>query len=417
MFARGFLILVSVLLLGCRPSVTGAPEKKMTYGVERVLNSVTFNQPVQVVFLPGETQRIFVVEHGGAIVMVRDPSQPKREIFFDLSSIGPTFDREHGVLAMSFHPRFAENGFFYVWFSVRAGNQRSNRLARFKVSDRNAFVGDAATQLPMISQPTGPSGHDGGEIVFGPDGYLYLSLGDGDEHLSEPTQTRQRIDRSFFGGIIRIDVDQKPGSLPPTAHASVHAGSYTVPPDNPFVGATSFNGLRVDPTKVRTEFWAVGLRNPWRMAFDSETGRLWCGDVGLKLREEIDVIVRGGNYGWNYREGIKAGPRASAPAGAKFIEPIWDYDRSQGISVTGGLVYRGKKYPDLVGKYLFADFGMNRLWALDPDGEKPVDDSHVVQIASAETLVALTVNPANDDVWLTSFGGKIFRLVEGSAKK
>ena len=411
MRVRCFLVLLSLLLLGCRPSATHAQAKKWPFVAERAFGGMTFNQPLQVVFAPGETKRAFVVEHGGVIVVLRDLEHPKREVFLDLRQLGASFDAEHGALSMGFHPRFSENGFFYVWFSVRTGNQRSNRLARFKVSERDPSVGDVATQRPMITQPTGPNGHDGGEIVFGPDGYLYLSLGDGDEHFSEPSLSHQRIDRSFFGAILRIDVDQKPGSLPPNSHAAVHAGGYTIPPDNPFVGATSFNGLRVDPARVRTEFWAVGLRNPWRMAFDPVTGRLWCGDVGLKLREEVDVIVRGGNYGWNYREGIIAGPRSAVPAGAQFIGPIWDYDRSRGISVTGGLVYRGKTFPELEGKYLLADYGLGRVWALDPDGEKPVNDARVKQIATAETVVAFTVNPANDEVLMTSLGGKIFRLV------
>lgn len=420
MRSRFLALIVCTALLGCRRHTAAAPvvdSASLPYRTEPALGGVSFEQPVQVVFAPGETQRAFVVEHGGIIAVVRDLAQPKREVFLNLNQLGRTFDRAHGALSLAFHPRFAENGFFYVWYSIQENGQRSNRLARFKVSERNPAVGDVTTARPLISQPTGPEGHDGGEIVFGPDGYLYLSLGDGDAHLREPRLSHQRIDRSFFGAIIRIDVDRKPGSLAPNPHPAVHADSYAVPPDNPFVGATSFNGQPVAPGSVRTEFWAVGLRNPWRMAFDPETGRLWCGDVGLHLREEIDVITRGGNYGWDFREGVIAGPHGGPPAAAQFIGPVWDYDHSAGISVTGGLVYRGKNLPGLAGKYLFADYGFPRIWALEPDGERPVDAARVRQIASGENIVAFMMNPGNGEVWLTSFGGKILRLVPNPKAK
>lgn len=390
------------------------------YRAVPAFDGVKFPQPVQVVFAPGEKQRAFVVEREGVIAVVPDLAHPKREVFLDLNLRGRASRRDHGPLSLVFHPRFAENGFFYVWFSTYAANgQRSNRLARFHVSADNPNAADLASERPMISQPSGPGGHDGGELLFGPDGYLYLSLGDGDEHLQEPTISHQRIDRSFFGAIIRIDVDQKPGSLAPNPHPSVHPGTYAVPPDNPFVGAASFNGRPVAPTAVRTEFWAVGLRNPWRMAFDSATGWLWCGDVGLHLHEEIDVVVRGGNYGWDYREGVIAGPSASRmPAAAKLIEPIWDYDHAEGISITGGFIYHGAAYPELEGKYLFGDYGFGKIWALDPDGSKAVGPARVRQIATTPTVVAFTLDPRNGDVLLASLGeNQIFRLVPNPKTK
>ncbi|HWA09020.1 MAG TPA: PQQ-dependent sugar dehydrogenase [Opitutaceae bacterium] len=413
-----FVALAAAVSLPSSPArasqpITPVELKAAPYRAVPAFGGVKFPQPVQVVFAPGDTKRAFVVEREGVISVIRDLDHPKREVFLDLNQRGRASRRDHGPLSMVFHPKFAENGFVYVWFSTYAPNgQRSNRLARFHVSPSNPDVADLASELPMISQPSGPGGHDGGELLFGSDGYLYLSLGDGDEHLAEPTISHQRIDRSFFGAIIRIDVDKKPGSLPPNPHPAVHPGTYTVPPDNPFIGATSFNGRPVIPTSVRTEFWAVGLRNPWRMAFDPATGWLWCADVGLHLHEEIDLIVRGGNYGWDYREGVIAGPSAShMPADGKFIEPIWDYDHSTGISITGGFVYHGAAYPELEGKYLFGDYGFGKIWALEPDGSKAVNPSRVRQIATTPTIVAFTLDPRNGEVLIASLGeDQVFRL-------
>ncbi|MGH7946371.1 MAG: PQQ-dependent sugar dehydrogenase, partial [Opitutaceae bacterium] len=241
--------------------------------------------------------------------------------------------------------------------------------------------------------------HNGGQLLFGPDGYLYLSLGD-EGGANDQFGNSQRIDRDFFAGVIRIDVDRRPGSLPPNPHAAVHPDTYSIPADNPFVGATTFNGVPLS-NAVRTEFWATGLRNPWRMSFDPATGHLWCGDVGQGTREEINVIVRGGNYGWSYREGTVAGPRANPTAGVSFVPPVWDYPNpGQGQSVTGGIVYRGSRYPALVGHYLFADFVSGRIWALRPDGENPVPADNVQLLATDGGISSFGVDPGTGDVLL-----------------
>jgi glucose/arabinose dehydrogenase len=191
----------------------------------------------------------------------------------------------------------------------------------------------------------------------------------------------------------------------------VHAGTYAIPADNPFIGATSFNGAPVNSAQVRTEFWAVGLRNPWRMSFDPATGWLWCADVGQDKHEEVDIITRGGNYGWNFREAYVPF-RGTAPAGAKFDEPVYSYPHSQGVSITGGIVTHGARYPDLEGKYLFADFAFGKIWALTPNGHDKVGEDHVQQIAQAEAVASFGRDPRNGDVLLASLGnGKILRLV------
>ncbi|MEO6569752.1 MAG: PQQ-dependent sugar dehydrogenase [Opitutaceae bacterium] len=373
-----------------------------------------FNLPVQVVFAPDEPGRAFVAERNGRILVVREGAKSQREVFLDLTSRLKPREND-GLLSFVFHPRFTENGFLYVWYSIHVRGTRADRLSRFKVLPGSS-VADPNSELPLLTQPTGPSGHDGGMLLFGPDGYLYLSIGDGDEHLNEPAISHQRIDRSFFGVVLRLDVDRKPGSLPPNAHPAVHPGTYTIPADNPFVGVTSYQGQAVVPARVRTEFWAVGLRNPWRLDFDSLTGLLWCGDVGLHEHEEINLIVRGGNYGWDYREGIGSGVRKGPPAAAQFVNPIWDYDHTVGLSITGGFVYHGQTFPRLEGNYLCGDYVLGKIWAISPDGQKPVGNDRVVQIAKVPGAVSFTRDPSNGDPLITSYSdGMVYRLVPGQS--
>ncbi|MCX6934261.1 MAG: PQQ-dependent sugar dehydrogenase, partial [Verrucomicrobia bacterium] len=200
------------------------------------------------------------------------------------------------------------------------------------------------------------------------------------------------------------------------AHPAVHAGTYAVPPDNPFIGTTSFNGAPVNPAAVRTEFWAAGLRNPWRFSFDSATGQLWCADVGQGAREEINVITAGANYGWPFREGFIAGTRPNPPATTAFANPVWDYPRSAGQSVTGGLVVRGNRYPALFGHYLFADYQSGALWALLTDGTNPVADTRVQRLTTDAGIVSFGLNPANGDVLIADLQeNAIKRLVANPA--
>jgi uncharacterized repeat protein (TIGR03806 family) len=379
-----------------------------TYATTPAFPGLSFNQPVALVTPGGETRRLFVVEKTGRIWVVPDVAvaNPTRSLFLDLTGRvagSTTANDERGLLALAFHPQHATNGEFFVWYTVQAttsaGTGLHNRLSRFRVTANNANVADPNSESPLLTQRDEANNHNGGELLFGPDGYLYLSLGD-EGGANDQFRNSQRIDRDFFAGIIRLDVDRRPGSLTPNSHPAVHAGTYTVPSDNPFVGATSFNGLTVSPSAVRTEFWATGLRNPWRMAFDSATGQLWCADVGQGSREEINLIVRGGNYGWDYREGFASGPRSPAPAGVVFVDPVWDYARNEGQSVTGGFVYRGPRHPGLHGRYLFADFSSGRLWALDPDGSARVPANRIQLLTTDTGIASFGLDPSTGDILL-----------------
>ena len=218
--------------------------------------------------------------------------------------------------------------------------------------------------------------------MFGPDGFLYLSPGDGGGG-GDPYDSGQRLD-TLLGKILRIDVDRQDPGL-----------AYAIPPDNPFVGRAGARG----------EIWAYGIRNVWRMGFDRANGELWAGDVGQNKWEEVDVIVKGGNYGWNRREGahdFKPGP------GGPFIEPVAEYGRELGISITGGYVYRGAAIPDLVGAYVYADFQSGRIWGLRRRaGQAPA----IRQIAWPKVMIASFAEDAQGELYCASFDGAIWKLV------
>lgn len=410
-------ITAAMITGGCSPAARPV-DASLPYATTLAFN-LKFEQPVAMVSPPGETNRLFIVEKTGRIVAIPDLAHPTRSIFLDLRKKVGSDEVEQGVLALAFHPDYRNNRQFYVWYTsclrVQGKTVRENRLSRFLISADNPNAADPASEQQLISQADEAPNHNGGELLFGPDGFLYLSLGD-EGGANDEYDNGQRIDHDFFSGILRLDVDQRPGSVAPNPHPAVHPGSYAVPADNPFVGTTSFNGLPVNPLKVRTEFWAVGLRNPWRMAFDPVTGWLWCGDVGQDKHEEVDIITRGANYGWHYRE-AKFSFHDRPPAGTKFAAPVWDYPHSDGLSITGGLVSHGAQYADLEGKYLFADFVYGRIWALQPNGDQPVGADRVQQIAEAQNIVSFARDPSNGDVLLASFGeGTILRLVRNPDK-
>jgi glucose/arabinose dehydrogenase len=248
---------------------------------------------------------------------------------------------------------------------------------------------DASSEAVFIEQHDQAFNHQGSALRFGPDGYLYISLGD-EGGQNDQYENGQNITKNFFSGILRIDVNRRSGSLEPNPHPAIplHQGKarYAVPADNPFVHQRQggswdgmLNGVNITALeKVRTEFWAIGMRNPWQMHFDPKTGELWVGDVGGGSWEEVFVVTRGGNYGWPYREGMNSGPKkpTQAESGFEGLPPLHAYPHGsgtgQGNSITGGLVYRGTRFPELAGTYLFADYASGNLWALRRrDGQPP----------------------------------------------
>ena len=336
---------------------------------------------------------------------------------------------EQGLLGMAFHPDYATNGFFYVAYT-----NPNKQIVRYHVSD-DPDVADPASATPVLSYVQPASNHNGGWMAFGPDGYLYLSTGDGggdddnDAGHTAGTGNGQDITSNLLGKILRIDVDGDDFDTDP-------ARNYAIPPDNPFVG-----------TNGDDEIWVYGLRNPWRNSFDRATGDLYIGDVGQTACEELDVqpgtSTGGENYGWRLREGVIATPTGGVggarPAGA--IDPIFDYphgtggnqcsdppDGFTGIAITGGYVYRGP-VPELQGRYFFADFGTGRLWSLRWDGSPPAsNDGHNYTELTDHTgepeftpdmgTIGSVSSFGEDDVgnlYVLDLGGEVFLIPEPGA--
>jgi glucose/arabinose dehydrogenase len=291
--------------------------------------------------------RLLVPDQGGMIHVIR-PGATDAKLFLDLrGSTAPwTKWNEEGLLGLAVHPRFRENGEFFVCQTMKgddaAGVKRMQHVTRFRASKDDPDRADPQSGEVVLAIEQPFWNHNGGSIAFGPDGYLYVGLGDGGSR-NDPFGHGQRLD-VLFGKILRIDVDRRDAGL-----------AYAIPSDNPFVGREGARG----------EIYASGLRNPWQMAFDRPTGRLWAADVGQDVWEEIDLIVKGGNYGWNAMEGTK--PFGSQAVAGPLIDPVWEYDHQLGKSVTGGRVYRGRAIPGLVGCYVYGDHVTGRMWALAVD--------------------------------------------------
>jgi uncharacterized repeat protein (TIGR03806 family) len=397
-----------------------------------------FASPVCIVSPPGEQQRLFVCEKGGLLKVIPDVTAPSpvATTFLNLpgilSSRGESLNSsgECGLLGLAFHPDFATNRQFYVFYSVNSGGLRQ-RVSRFRTIAGNPNSADASSELILIDQADGANNHNGGDLHFGPDGYLYISVGD-EGGANDAYNNSQIITKNLFAGILRIDVDKKPDNVPPTPHAAIPltagAARFSIPKDNPFVHTSlggrwdgTFLGNPVSQIAVRREFFAVGLRNPWRMSFDPLTGELWCADVGQGAREEINLIENGGNYGWAFREGTLGGAKSGqAPAGfdsAHHRGPLYEYSHGTGLfngrSVSGGLVYRGNRISRLHGKYIFGDYVTGNLWALDRNqGGRPL----VERIAGEGGIVAFGSDPSNGDVLVADLNdNRILRIVSTPA--
>lgn len=361
----------AITVMGCLklwfvPTALGAEEKVDTspleVGVEVAFPEIEWTgwkpesddgtvaplRPILLTHAGDGSNRIFVPTQQGIIYVVpNDPAAKMAEVFLDLEDRVSYSDQtnEEGFLGLAFHPKFAENGRFFVYYTNKA-KPHQNVVASYRVKSDNPALGDPASEEILLVFDKPFWNHDGGTIVFGPDGYLYIAVGDGGA-ANDPFGNGQKLS-TRLGKILRIDVDHRTDDRP-----------YAIPADNPFV----------DNPKAKPEIWAYGLRNVWRMAFDRKTGTLWAGDVGQDIWEEIDLIERGGNYGWNLREGFHPFGPKGADARPDLIEPIWEYSHEIGKSITGGHVYRGKAIPELEGAYLYADYVTGKVWALFYDAE------------------------------------------------
>lgn len=314
---------------------------------------LTFKRPIVLTSAHDGSGRVFIASQLGTIrVFENDHSIRETKLFLDIRDqvVYKDKENEEGFLGLAFHPQYEQNGQLFVYYTTRDAPHTSV-ISRFHVSADNPNRADPSSEeeLLRILQPYW--NHNGGTLEFGPDGYLYIALGDGGL-ANDPHNNGQNLG-TLLGKILRLDVDRHDGSLP-----------YAIPPDNPFRGQP----------EARGEIWAYGLRNVWRFSFDSKTGHCWAADVGQDTWEEIDLIERGGNYGWNLREGRHQFPIAQTDKGSgprpDLIEPILEYHHDVGKSITGGCVYRGQQIPQLEGLYLYADYVTGQIWALDYDFQR-----------------------------------------------
>ncbi len=319
------------------PAATG-------YTTQNALGTLTFSAPMCTASAPGETNRLFVAERGGIVQAVSAlATTPAKSAYLNLTSLllaGETLrtDGENGLLSLVFHPDFATNGTFFVYFSIQVGGTLYQRLHQVSVTSPAANTATVFSHKPLLTILDRETNHNGGDLHFGADGFLYLSLGDegaGGDSRNNARFINHRNDGSvqrtgFWGQLLRLAVEVDPktqpgvfpaGTLAPNAHSqnssafpSALHGNYRVPADNPFIGYTLWHNVPIDPLTVRTEIYATGLRNPFRWSFDPPTGRLFIGDVGQNLYEEINLVTKGDDLGWSWREGLH--PYSSPPAPA-----------------------------------------------------------------------------------------------------
>ncbi|MEI7798884.1 MAG: PQQ-dependent sugar dehydrogenase [Opitutaceae bacterium] len=386
----------------------------VAYQTADALGGLTFNQPLGLATIPGQNDRLLVLEKNGTVQLITGlrENQPHKQIFCDLTQPREgKFENggECGLLGLAVHPRFAENHEIYVYYSLKIAGKLHQRLSRFKVSPTDLGQVDVASEQPLITQLDPASNHNGGDVHFGPDGYLYFSCGDGGAG-GDAFDHGGHIDKGFFAAVFRIDVDRQPSNLRPNKDPAVHLDTqgeafYAVPADNPFVGTRTHRDKPIDVLKLRTETWATGLRNAWRFSYDAPSDTWMAGDVGQNLIEEVDILKAGQDYGWPLREGKKAFGKAQPLAG--LTEPIIDYDRKWGASVTGGIIYRGSALPELAGTYLFGDFTSGRIFALTSKSA-----NGFTEIAKElNAVVSFGTNPADGELLFCNLvSGKVRRL-------
>ena len=347
-----------------------------------------FNSPIFFAAVPGSSGRSVVVEQRGTVQLL-SATFAAQGALLDISA-QVLNSGEQGLLGLAFDPDFASNGYFYVDYvssktggrCTQAADAQCTRIARFTLNkdSNNNFVYTTVSNssekvLLEISQPF--ANHKGGMLAFGPDDYLYIGMGDGGSG-GDPLGNAQNLG-VLLGKILRIDPN--------------HGTVYAVPADNPLLSTSG----------ARPEIWAYGLRNPWRFSFDRQTGKLWVGDVGQGAWEEIDIITGGGNYGWNAREGAHV--YDSSVTASNAIDPVWEYDHTDGHAITGGYVYRGAANPDLQGYYVYGDSSSGALWGLN----STTLANHWF-VTTGRTISSFGED-ASGELYLVDYGGTLLQIV------
>lgn len=351
-----------------------------------------FSLPVEFIHANDGSDRLFLVQQRGIIyVFNNSPGVSTRKEFLNIADSVSSSGSETGLLGLAFHPDYSRNGYFFVNHTYTSGGQLRSYVVRYQVSATNPDSALKGSRLVLMTLDQPFSNHNGGKIAFGPDGYLYIGFGDGGSANDPGNRAQNRS--LLLGKILRINVDSAAGGL-----------NYSIPPTNPFAGNTQ---------GYREEIFAYGIRNPWKFSFDRVTGQLWLGDVGQDAREEIDIVVNGGNYGWRLMEGFICTPSVNPTCQdtAGLLRPVWDYINSSGTnadgSITGGYVYRGSAIPSLYGKYIYGDYLSGRTWALTYDGINPT--TNILLEDTPYQVSTFATDSAN--IYLCSYGtGVIYKL-------
>lgn len=391
------VLMTAMTAMAQSPGSSG--DTPLPVSAERAFPNLSFERPIVVTHAGDGSNRVFVAEQDGVVkVFPNDQECEEATVFLDIDErcVYADNQNEEGLLGMAFHPKYKENGQFFLYYTSNESPHLSV-VSRFTVSKEDPNKADEKSEEILMRIPQPFWNHNGGTIEFGPDGYLYIGLGDGGSG-NDPEGHGQNL-TTVLGSILRIDVDHQDSGI-----------AYAIPKDNPFINTEVPVGPRGQKAKARPEIYAYGVRNIWRLSFDSKTGDLWAADVGQNLWEEINIIQKGGNYGWNVREGKHwFRPDGRDVDRTDLIDPIYEYGHDIGKSITGGTVYRGTRVPELVGKYVYGDYVSGRLWALDYDvkaGKVKANYS-----LTGENLPMLSFGTdQSGDVYFTTPFGSLFRF-------
>jgi glucose/arabinose dehydrogenase len=375
-------IAIAAVLAVCVPALAVGPKVKL----QPVLRGL--DRPIQ--FLPHPDGRSLVVEQVGRVRFFEN-GKLTRPAFLDLTK-KVYVEYECGLLSIAFHPDFARNGLLYANYTANAPNLKTF-ITEYKTDPKSPVV-DIATERVVLTIDQPFPNHNGGQLAFGPDGMLYTGMGDGGQHHN-PSNSAQNP-KSLLGKFLRIDVTPRE--------------KYAIPKDNPFV----------NDSKFAPEIWALGMRNPWRFCFDKETGLLYAADVGQDTYEEVDIIEKGGNYGWRIREG--GHDLHPIPNPPKMIDPIFEYDHNKtAASITGGCVYHGSAIPALKGWYIFGDYSFGKIWAIKYEPGKPVQVEVLIDPndpgkkggVQRPTQPSAFGEDAAGEIYLCDINGPVFKFVPG----
>jgi glucose/arabinose dehydrogenase len=388
--------------------------------LQRVFPNLQIDRPVWMNEAPDGSGRFFVVGQAGKILIVKKGSDGgDAKEFLNIEDRHPYFENEDGLMSIAFHPGFKTNGLFYIYYNQKnPANQNLKPLnfpfrsviSEFKVSAADPDKADMSSERILLEVPQPFWNHKGGELAFGPDGYLYLGLGDGG--LGDDPFGNGQNTATLLAKMLRIDVNSR---------TTIGKGdrsrelSYGIPSDNPFANEPNMG------SGACKEIFAYGLRNPWRYSFDRQTGDLWVGDVGQDLWEEVDLVTKGGNYGWSVREG--AHHFKPGPLGAQYIDPVIEYphksslqaqaifpDHSIGMCVIGGYVYRGQKYPSLDGVYVYGDDTLGTIWGFRYDRDAHKVTAHGTLLEQKKNITSFAEDQ-DGELYALMIDGHIYSII------